>query len=170
MAKKTFKKVVLCHTGDFDDKNEKLRKWVEYRGGRVESDITPDVTHLVASTDAWRRGHTLINKAKRRSHVKIVTFDWLEDSLQSRSATPKETEPYLWATVEGTIGQKRLDRMCVKAEKVKRRCKSGPPKKSRVATKSGKVMHFDRQCEELVQDLNQGRLSGGIIHMTKTSS
>ena len=119
MAKKTFKKVVLCHTGDFGDKNEKIRKWVERHGGRVERDITPEVTHLVTSVKAWENGHKVVKRAQKQRSVKIVTFDWLEDSLLSHSATPKKAEPYLWSTIRAAMEQKTLDKMFSRAEKVK---------------------------------------------------
>lgn len=34
--------------------------------------------------------------AKAIGTVKIVSYDWLEDSLLSRSKRPKPEEPYLW--------------------------------------------------------------------------
>lgn len=37
-----------------------------------------------------------VKKAKELGTVKIVSFDWIEDSLYSRTKRPKPEEPYLW--------------------------------------------------------------------------
>lgn len=133
MTRKTFKKVVLCHTDDFGDTTEKIRKWVKYHGGRVEKDITPEVTHLVASVKAWKNGHKIVKQAQKRRSIKIVTLDWLEDSLLSHSASPKKVEPYLWSTIHAATQQKTLDKMFSRAEKVKEKREFTTPFSSNTA-------------------------------------
>jgi hypothetical protein len=57
---KTFRKVVLCSTNDFlDPDNQKIQQWVKNNGGTFVSEITPKVTHLLASRKAWKRDTTL---------------------------------------------------------------------------------------------------------------
>lgn len=40
-----------------------------------------------------------MQKAKSLGTVKIVSYDWLEDSLVSRSRRPKPEGPYLWKSL-----------------------------------------------------------------------
>jgi len=40
-----------------------------------------------------------VGRAKRMEHVKIVSYDWLEDSLQSKNRRPKGERIYLWANI-----------------------------------------------------------------------
>ena len=39
-----------------------------------------------------------VKAAKRNTDIKVVTFDWLEDSLQD--STHKREKPYLWKTID----------------------------------------------------------------------
>jgi hypothetical protein len=39
-----------------------------------------------------------VKAAKRNTDIKVVTFDWLEDSLQN--STHKREKPYLWKTID----------------------------------------------------------------------
>lgn len=57
---KTFRNIHLASTNDFEPaKNDKIKGWVEHNGGTFTKEITQDVTHLVASTKAWKRYHPL---------------------------------------------------------------------------------------------------------------
>lgn len=53
---RSFRSVVLTSTGDFGDKTDKIKQWVEANGGIYSKDITPNVTHLVCSDKAWKKG------------------------------------------------------------------------------------------------------------------
>ncbi|GAB1212494.1 hypothetical protein ATERTT37_001633 [Aspergillus terreus] len=41
----------------------------------------------------------LLQTAKRLGTIKIVSFDWLEDSLMSKTRKPKRETPYLLETI-----------------------------------------------------------------------
>jgi hypothetical protein len=56
---KTFRSVIIASTGDFGDKTDKIKNWVEHAGGTFSKDIDPSVTHLVASKKAWKRYHPM---------------------------------------------------------------------------------------------------------------
>ena len=56
---KTFRNIVLASTGDFGDKTDKIKNWVEHAGGRFTKEISKDVTHLVASHRAWKKYHPM---------------------------------------------------------------------------------------------------------------
>lgn len=40
-----------------------------------------------------------VEKAKKSGKIKIVSFDWLEDSLLSHSKRPKPEKAFLWSTL-----------------------------------------------------------------------
>ena len=117
---KTFGKVKVCLSGDFGPKAEKVRQWVEANGGRLSKHVDTDVTHLITTKDAFRKptGEGIVNalsktcritfnitktltvrEARRIKGIKIVSIDWLEDSLLSKSRRPKREGPYLWSHV-----------------------------------------------------------------------
>lgn len=54
---KTFRNIVLASTGDFGDKTDKIKNWVEHAGGTFAKEISKDVTHLVTSHRAWKKYH-----------------------------------------------------------------------------------------------------------------
>jgi hypothetical protein len=56
---KTFRSVIIASTGDFGDKTDKIKNWVEHAGGTFSKDINPSVTHLIASKKAWKRYHPM---------------------------------------------------------------------------------------------------------------
>ncbi|KAI1615223.1 hypothetical protein EDD37DRAFT_511690 [Exophiala viscosa] len=91
---KTFRNIVLASTGDFGDKSDKIKNWVEHAGGRFSKEITKDVTHLVASQRAWKKYHPMVKEARRLRSIHIVKLDWLEDSLTSKTRKPLETAKY----------------------------------------------------------------------------
>ena len=55
--KDPFKKVILASTGDFgnDRSEQKIKQWVEHSGGKYSSKISPEVTHLVASKEHYKK-------------------------------------------------------------------------------------------------------------------
>lgn len=56
-----------------------------------------------------------VRAAKRIKGLKIVSSDWLEDSLLSKSRRPKREGPYLWSQLtkkarKTSPGQKKADK------------------------------------------------------------
>ena len=110
----TFVHVDLCHVGDFGKNTEKIAKWVKGHGGAVSSEMHEKVTHLVCTKCAWRskpklgwsfcsgqefkRSNTesTVKDAIAQSSCEVVNFEWLEDSLLSKSGRPKPAKPYRW--------------------------------------------------------------------------
>ncbi|KAK5364833.1 hypothetical protein LTR20_008769 [Exophiala xenobiotica] len=94
---KTFRSVIIASTGDFGDKTDKIKNWVEHAGGTFSKDINPSVTHLVASKKAWKRYHPMVQAARRLKTIHIVKIDWLEDSLtMSKSRKPLDEAKYAY--------------------------------------------------------------------------
>lgn len=52
---RTLTRVTLASTSDFSPhKNDKIKGWVEHNGGTFSKEIDVNVTHLVASSRAWK--------------------------------------------------------------------------------------------------------------------
>ncbi|KAH1560632.1 hypothetical protein KXX17_005486 [Aspergillus fumigatus] len=104
---KTFKNIHACAIGRFPVNGDKIPQWILAHGGTFSKDVTEDVTHLITTRETFaknveagmapiipvcNRDYAVtkvavgaVQKAKRLETVKIVTYDWLEDSLQSKT-------------------------------------------------------------------------------------
>lgn len=132
----TWSNINLCHTNDFGHKNDKIAKWLDYRGGSCTRSITSHTTHLVCSEAAWKAKHPLgalsyhtrlcadadkrsVKAALENAEIQIVTFDWLEDSLMSKSKRPKRiVNKYRWGVVEKAEKRKSDQRKMNRIKKV----------------------------------------------------
>ncbi|KJF60633.1 BRCT domain-containing protein, variant [Coccidioides immitis RS] len=74
---KSFHKVTVCIAGTFGAQNDKIKQWVEVNGGTFS-----------------------------KKGIKIVSYEWLEDSLLSKSKRPKREAPYL-LTAKMEAGRKK---------------------------------------------------------------
>lgn len=81
-------------------KQDKVSQWLTHLSGKYSSKFGSQVTHLVVSEKRWREDprpavlrQALEEKTKGRD-LKIVNFDWLEDTLNAQSKK-KETN-YEW--------------------------------------------------------------------------
>ncbi|RMZ76439.1 hypothetical protein DV737_g4826, partial [Chaetothyriales sp. CBS 132003] len=120
MPRQPFAKVVLCSTDDFGaDRNSQMRRWVESNGGRYSSSMTPEVTHLVATKQAFKQQVGLVKDARRSKKTKTVTFDWLEDSLLRKSRKPLPTDKYEHGNRKRRGRKKRQNRQPQGGEAVK---------------------------------------------------
>jgi hypothetical protein len=116
---------VIALTGNFDA-GDKIRSWVQNNGGKWATSITKDTTHLICSKEHFKKDMALgksfsrptlgensadftkVAAAKARPNIHIVTYDWLEDSLQARR--PKREKPYLWSTIQRAKDKERRKR------------------------------------------------------------
>ncbi|KAH8698493.1 BRCT domain protein [Talaromyces proteolyticus] len=94
---KGFKDVNIAFAGTHEH-SEKIPQWVKANGGIYSRDVTELVTHLVATEAAFTKNVQAVQKAKKLN-IRIVTYDWLEDSLMSKTPAPKCVGPYLWERV-----------------------------------------------------------------------
>ncbi|KAM0110180.1 hypothetical protein ACP6JB_004282 [Aspergillus fumigatus] len=135
---KTFKNIHACAIGRFPVNGDKIPQWILAHGGTFSKDVTEDVTHLITTRETFaknveagmapiipvcNRDYAVtkvavgaVQKAKRLETVKIVTYDWLEDSLQSKTRKPKPEGAYLLA--KDPNNEKKKQR---RAAKVRRR-------------------------------------------------
>ncbi|KAJ5771319.1 uncharacterized protein N7511_003370 [Penicillium nucicola] len=92
---KTFAKVHASMTGKFEGEiGEKIPQWIRANGGDFSRDINPRVTHLITTEEAFRENVEPVDNANKIG-IKIVTYDWLDDSLLSLTRRPKGEGPYL---------------------------------------------------------------------------
>lgn len=110
-----FKNVKASFVGSHKD-SDKIPQWLKAHGGAFSKEIDDSVTHLIATESAMENNvagtspnqpsihlkqaadnpnDDAVEKA-RSLKIKIVTYDWLEDSLMSKGSRPKREGPYLW--------------------------------------------------------------------------
>ncbi|KAG0154841.1 hypothetical protein PDIDSM_412 [Penicillium digitatum] len=93
---KSFQRVHASAVGNFEDGvGEKIPQWIRANGGQFSRDVNPRVTHLIATKEAFKNHAAPVETAKKLGTIKIVAFDWLEDSLLSNTRRPKPEGPYL---------------------------------------------------------------------------
>ncbi|KAJ5382419.1 hypothetical protein N7517_000330 [Penicillium concentricum] len=93
---KPFQRIHAAIVGKFEDGvGEKIPQWIRANGGQFSRDVNSRVTHLIATKEAFKNNAASVATAKKTSTVKIVSYDWLEDSLLSATRRPKPEEPYL---------------------------------------------------------------------------
>ncbi|OQE41089.1 hypothetical protein PENCOP_c005G03952 [Penicillium coprophilum] len=93
---KPFQRIHASIVGKFEDGvGEKIPQWIRANGGQFSRDVNPRVTHLIATKEAFKNNAVSVATAKKISTVKIVSYDWLEDSLLSATRRPKPEGPYL---------------------------------------------------------------------------
>ncbi|KAL4795446.1 hypothetical protein BDV19DRAFT_170960 [Aspergillus venezuelensis] len=96
---KTFTKVYASSVGNFDINTAKIAQWITANGGSYTKEVTEGVTHLIASEDAYTQNASAVATAKELGIVKIVSYDWLAESLLQASRTPKHVKDYLWMNI-----------------------------------------------------------------------
>ncbi|KAJ5091539.1 hypothetical protein NUU61_006409 [Penicillium alfredii] len=104
---KTFQKINVCCAGKFDQLGDKIPQWVRANGGQFSRNVDDRVTHLITTKEAFQQNVEAVQDAKKLRTVKIVSYDWLEDSLQSKTRRPKSENPYLLVNILEAEKQKR---------------------------------------------------------------
>ena len=87
----------------------KVSGWISNLGGNASTSVNKATTHLVATEKAWKRQDANVQKALRLIKeedidIKIVSFDWLEDSVYNKSK--KREGPYLWQKLDASSAKK----------------------------------------------------------------
>lgn len=83
------------------EQSNKVSGWLSHLSGRLESKFSSSTTHLIVSKKRWDEQSrpavledALRAKAGGSQDLKILTFEWLEDCLNSQSR--KREGPYEW--------------------------------------------------------------------------
>ncbi|KXT18993.1 hypothetical protein AC579_8772 [Pseudocercospora musae] len=91
MVHSALKGCAIVTVGLYEDwNNQKVKDWVIQASGKVESRVTEATTHLVVSKKEWEKKGVVIQDALKRKdeslqEIEIVSYDWLADSLQTKS-------------------------------------------------------------------------------------
>lgn len=102
----------------------------------------------------WRP--IIVKQARQIKKLKIVSYDWLEDSLLAKS--PKREDDYLWKTVGKTRARKKTAKKTKRDHEIKaeRMSRSGPLKAAQTNPKA--VTKFYQDCE----NFDEKRLTTGM--------
>ncbi|KAJ6167553.1 hypothetical protein N7497_000396 [Penicillium chrysogenum] len=93
---KPFQRIHASIVGKFQDGiGDKIPQWIRANGGQFSREVSSRVTHLIATKEAFKTHAAPVESAKKISTIKIVSYDWLEDSLLSNTRKPKPEGPYL---------------------------------------------------------------------------
>ncbi|KAK4216698.1 hypothetical protein QBC37DRAFT_84564 [Rhypophila decipiens] len=88
-----FQGLVIAVTGFKGGKwNEtNMSRWISLRKGRLSSQMDASVTHLVCSEEDVKQKHPKVREAQKRGikNCKLVTLDWLEDSMHAKRVLPE---------------------------------------------------------------------------------
>ncbi|PSN66185.1 hypothetical protein BS50DRAFT_635337 [Corynespora cassiicola Philippines] len=104
---------VISATGNFGHgkSNDQLRRWVDANGGQWMPKPGDGLTHLICSESDWKRKVPAVQEALKLE-ASIVSYDWLEDSLQKRKKLAEAK--YTWEAVKK---KQRTDRAIKKMSK-----------------------------------------------------
>ncbi|KAJ5950467.1 uncharacterized protein N7479_008880 [Penicillium vulpinum] len=126
---KPFQRVHASIVGKFEDGyGEKIPQWIRANGGQFSRDVDQRVTHLIATKDAFKNNAVPVQNAKKIGTIKIVSYDWLEDSLLSPTRRPKLEGPYLLKNLMKPE-KKEVQKKVTKSSKVVKETKAKTPKR-----------------------------------------
>ena len=77
--------------------DEGIKRWVENNGGIYSKTIDEHVTHLICEEKTYKKNEGLVKQARRMRGIKIVSYEWLDDSLSRDSRKPLKETKYLWS-------------------------------------------------------------------------
>ncbi|KAI8634966.1 hypothetical protein F5Y19DRAFT_132158 [Xylariaceae sp. FL1651] len=85
--KPIFKDCVVAIAGELGHehwKEDKVKGWVSVWGGTFSSTVDASVTHLLCTQDNFKQKTAPVKAALQNRDTKIVTRDWLEDSINKK--------------------------------------------------------------------------------------
>ncbi|PLN77541.1 hypothetical protein BDW42DRAFT_156988 [Aspergillus taichungensis] len=92
---KTFGKINACSAGNFGSNSNKIPQWIKANGGQYSQSVDMGVTHLITTVEAYKKDVEAVRVAKQLRTLKIVSYDWLSDSLLSKTRKPRAEKQYL---------------------------------------------------------------------------
>ena len=144
-----------------NDKHNKLSGWLGHLSGKLVNKFSDGVTHLVVSQRRWTEDpkpgvliQALQEKANGRD-LKIVTFDWLEDCLNSQSR--KREAPYEWERRDAEAAKITAKKQKAADKEEKAKAKSVPGIMSEVFHESTEQYVDPEEKERLDRQLARER-------------
>jgi hypothetical protein len=135
----------------------KVSGWIANLGGSASTNADKTTTHVVATEKAWKRKDQAVAIALKlieqgEADIKIVSFDWLEDSVNNK--TKKREGPYLWTKLDGTVAKQDAAR--AREEKAKK-AKGNVGMMTEVFQESTEKYVDPRQAKEVEKQIKQDR-------------
>ena len=124
--KHPLKGCIIATTGNFGEGKSQanLERWIVANGGNYANTIGPDVTHLICSSEDWKKkvpkgklisfrcqvahaeATSAIVKQAALTKTVVLDYNWLEDSLQNGRV--KKATPYLMSGIEKAKRQREM--------------------------------------------------------------
>ncbi len=174
--KHPLKRFTIAVTGNFGETrtHDKMKQWIEANGGTFAPKISVEVTHLVCSKEHFKKSVTIgmvvtgsqeihahdcalaVQQARKLKDLKIVSFDWLEDSLMKGS--PKQEGPYLMNRQVKVAAKVKAEKKAVRKENIQKGCElpSNPHFATRETADRPEVEVFDKSCREFRDAMHSG--------------
>ncbi|KAH7380377.1 hypothetical protein DE146DRAFT_294778 [Phaeosphaeria sp. MPI-PUGE-AT-0046c] len=109
--------LVIAITGTLPAEPVNIKKWVEANGGKWSARVEKGVTHLITSKEAWIKVTDPVRDAYQFD-IHVVSYDWLEDSLQRRWRLAEKK--YTWEAIKKDRKERRkFQKMGIKADSKK---------------------------------------------------
>lgn len=86
-------KLTIAVTGTHPHDTKQIRSWIDKNNGRYSAVVRKNVTHLIASKEAYKARSDAVRQATDLG-IDIVSYDWFVDSLQARRKL--STRRYKW--------------------------------------------------------------------------
>lgn len=142
IGKQALKKFTIAISGNFGEQRsvEQMKRWIHANGGTFAADISPEVTHLVCSKEHFKKGvamgmaycicmegvliqfSLLVRKARKIRAIKIISWDWLEDTLMK--GRPVQEFEYLMGPLVKCATETKEKKKAVRKENIKKGSKS----------------------------------------------
>lgn len=132
----------IAVTGDFGEQRptEKIRQWIHCHGGTFAWEVSSKVTHLICSKEHYKKMVTMgvflelyalrklmssiVKHAITLKTIKIVSFDWLEDSLLSKPLRVRPEGKYLMIAIMRTTAEIKEKKRIVRKRNINKGSKS----------------------------------------------
>ncbi|KAF6231217.1 hypothetical protein HO173_010549 [Letharia columbiana] len=136
MGKQPLKRFTIAITGYFGEQrsSEQMRKWIHNNGGIFAYNVSPKITHLVCSKEDFKKNVAMVQKARQLRTVKIVSWDWLEDTLMKEH--PMKESEYLMAPLVKCAADNKEKKKAVRKENIRKG-----------------MENFEKGCKEFKEDM-----------------
>ncbi|KAF6221291.1 hypothetical protein HO133_002146 [Letharia lupina] len=120
MGKQPLKRFTIAITGYFGEQrsSEQMRKWIHNNGGIFAYNVSPKITHLVCSKEDFKKNVAMVQKARQLRTVKIVSWDWLEDTLMKEH--PMKESEYLMAPLVKCAADNKEKKKAARKENIRK--------------------------------------------------
>ena len=146
---KPLKNCVIVLTPDLPRLQQQLKAWIEYAGGRVSSEISEEVTHIVVSSKQWANNTPIgtsesyclqhsalltilvVTQARKQYNAYLVKYKWLRNSLETNRTGRDRNKPlsevdstYVWEVDHARRVSRRQTERILEQRRLRRAAKT----------------------------------------------